>query len=199
MALPPLRVYIEEDAKVVMDENPLKKAGFLTVPVKKGINFMSQVFSPSPSAYGILEKPGIQYSNLWRVYKEVPWVRGIVDGLSKDASKVSFNIQRKNGESGANTQIKDLKAFFEDPSEGEEVFGDIISMIVNDCLVFDGHGLEVVPSRDGTPVELKNVSGITLKPVYSKEKRREIGWIHELEELKLKVFFKTGKTYKDTF
>lgn len=181
-----------------MEENSRNKAGFLAIPstVTKGFNLLTTRVFGYDSRFNALEKPGIPFSEIWKVYEQVPWIRAVIDSLSKDASKISYNIlEKEKARIGAGKQIDTLINFFEDPNEGEETFGDIIAMAINDALLFDGHGIEVVIAKDKTPVELINVSAKTLKPFYDKQRRRVTGWYHELPELNIKVFFKVGKQY----
>lgn len=191
---------MESTSTVSVNTSDASSAGVKTIDMNAGLS-KSVIFETThlwtiKSRHGI-EKPGLQFSTLFTVYKDVPWLNAVVNYLSKSASKVEYNIKTIEGKSGADKQKSEIENFLQDPSEGEETFGDIIDMCIKDVLVFDAHGLEVVPAMNGTPAELINVSGITLKPDYSRVKRRVVGYYHELPEEKIKVYFKAGKIYQD--
>lgn len=139
-----------------------------------------------------IEKPGIPHDELWDIYYQNVWIRGIIDGLDKDAARMPWEIVPKdpaNKSRAIKNQTDTLKTFFQTPNWAGESFGKLISMSVKDILIMDANGLEIVTRRGGEPVELYSVSGSTLKPDYYPEKRRVIGHYHTIDEQGIYVYF----------
>jgi len=143
-----------------------------------------------------VEKPGIPFDELWDIYTQNVWLRSVIDSLDKDAARIPWDIV-PNDPTDKSRVIKDqidtLKTFFKTPNWAGESFGKLISMSVKDILVMDANGIEIVTTRGGEPVELYSVSGSTLKPDYSPEKRRVIGHYHAIDEQGVYVYFPRWK------
>ena len=122
--------------------------------------------------------PETNYRDLYRVYRQISWVRACVDVIVKMSIARGFTFEATKENADPKNRDR-LEEFFEQPNP-QETASELFSQLFTDQEIFGDHFWEIVRGSDKLPIEIWGMDSITTR-IRADEHGRIIGYVNKVE------------------